>query len=72
MSDPDVVCGGGAKPGDTHLLSTVHCIDDEVIEWLKRREERTRRQRGRVVKSYLCLTPRLADKDSPVHREVMN
>ena len=28
MKDPDVVCGGGAKPGDTYLLSTVHCIDD--------------------------------------------
>jgi hypothetical protein len=46
MSDPDpdepggVLCGGGAKPTDTHLASTVHCVDDEIIEWLERRERR--------------------------------
>ena len=30
-------CGGGARPQDTHLASTVHCTDDGIIEWLKRR-----------------------------------
>ena len=43
MPDPDptpladgdlIVCYGGAKPTDTHLASTVHCIDDEIIKWL--------------------------------------
>ena len=33
MTDPDdfdvIFCGGGAKPTDTHLASTIHCIDDE-------------------------------------------
>jgi hypothetical protein len=31
---------GGAKLTDKHLASTVHCIDDEIIGWLKRREQR--------------------------------
>ena len=46
MSDPNdfVICGGGARPEDKHLASTVRCVDDEIIEWLKRREERTRRR----------------------------
>lgn len=44
MSDPDpeepgaVLCGGGAGPTDTHLASIIHCVDDEIIEWLARRE----------------------------------
>jgi hypothetical protein len=38
-----IICGGNAKPEDTHLLSTVHCIDDEIIRWLERREKRKRR-----------------------------
>jgi hypothetical protein len=25
-----------------HLASTEHCVDDEIIEWLKRREQRRR------------------------------
>jgi hypothetical protein len=42
MSDPNdfVICGGGAKPEDTHLASTVHCVGDEIIEWLARRERK--------------------------------
>jgi hypothetical protein len=32
----------GAKPTNTHLASTVHCVDDEIIEWLKLRERRKR------------------------------
>ena len=38
-----IICYGGAKPTDTHLASTVHCVDDEIIEWLERRERRRRR-----------------------------
>jgi hypothetical protein len=35
-------CYGGAKPADKHLASTIHCIDDEVLDWLQRREQRRR------------------------------
>jgi hypothetical protein len=31
-----------AQPTDTHLASTVHCVDGEIIEWLERREQRRR------------------------------
>ncbi len=41
--DPDpfddcyvIVCYRGAKATDKHVASTVHCVDDEIIEWLKR------------------------------------
>jgi hypothetical protein len=37
-----IVCGGGARPTDLHLASTIHCVDDEIIEWLERRERRGR------------------------------
>jgi hypothetical protein len=37
-----IVCYGNAKPTDMHLASTIHCIDDEIIEWLARRERRRR------------------------------
>jgi hypothetical protein len=30
-----IVCYGGAKPTHTHLASIIHCIDDEIIEWLQ-------------------------------------
>jgi hypothetical protein len=29
-----------ADVSPAHLASTVHCVDDEIIEWLKRRERR--------------------------------
>jgi hypothetical protein len=33
-------------PGlDKHLASTIRCVDDEIIGWLQRREQR---KRGRV------------------------
>ena len=35
-----VICGGGAKPTDLHLASKVVAIDEEIIEWLERREKR--------------------------------
>jgi hypothetical protein len=38
--DEIVICYGNAKPEDTHLASIVHCIDDEIFKWLKRRELR--------------------------------
>jgi hypothetical protein len=37
-----IVCYGGAKPTDKHLASKIHCVDDEIIGWLKRRERRRR------------------------------
>ena|ERR1700730_17928379 len=33
-------CGGGARPEDEHLVSIVHCADDEIHDWLERRERR--------------------------------
>ena len=39
-ADADViVCYGRAKLTDKHLASKIHCVDDEIIEWLKRREQ---------------------------------
>jgi hypothetical protein len=49
MTDPDpdpfadcevIVCYGGATLVDKHLAATVRCVDDDMIEWLKRREQR--------------------------------
>jgi hypothetical protein len=31
---------------DKHLASTIHCVDDEIIGWLKRREQRRRERQG--------------------------
>jgi hypothetical protein len=40
-ADADViVCYGRAKLTDKHLASKIHCVDDEIIEWLQRRERR--------------------------------
>jgi hypothetical protein len=35
---------GGAKPTDLHLASTIHCVDGEIHQWLKRRERRKQRR----------------------------
>jgi hypothetical protein len=43
-----VVCYGGAKLTDRHLISTIHCVDEEIFEWLERREAK-RRKRHSVV-----------------------
>jgi hypothetical protein len=40
-----IVAHGGARPTDTHLLSLVNCRDDEILDWLERRERR-RKQEG--------------------------
>jgi hypothetical protein len=33
-------CAAAApSPPDKHLAATVHCVDDEIIGWLKRREQ---------------------------------
>ena len=46
-ADCDVmVCYGNAKSTDKHAAATIHCIDDEVIEWLERRERRRRSRQG--------------------------
>jgi hypothetical protein len=37
-----IVCYGGATVYDKHLAATVHCVDDEIIGWLERREQRRR------------------------------
>ena len=37
-----IVCFGGAGLFDKHLASTIHCVDDEVIGSLRRREQRRR------------------------------
>src|SRR4030081_896709 len=51
MADPDpspfakchVIVGyGGAGLFDKHLASTMHCVDDEIIGWRQRREQRRR------------------------------
>jgi hypothetical protein len=36
-----IVCYGGAKLTDQHLASPIHCVDDEIIEWLERRERQS-------------------------------
>src|SRR6476660_5636992 len=35
-------CYGGAKPADKHLASRIVCIDEEIVTWLERREQRRR------------------------------
>jgi hypothetical protein len=32
----------GERSYHKHLASTAHCVDDAIIEWLKRREQRRR------------------------------
>jgi hypothetical protein len=41
-------CAGAAKPTDTHLASIIHCVDEEILKFLKRRE--ARRQGGEKIK----------------------
>ena len=33
-----VIYYGGATPEDTRTASQIHCIDDEIIEWLEARD----------------------------------
>jgi hypothetical protein len=40
-----IICYGAATVYDKHLASTVHCIDDEFIEWLRRRPSDVRPDR---------------------------
>jgi hypothetical protein len=44
-----IICGGNAQPTDTNLLSTVHCIDEEIFEFLKRRERRKRTCHSKIA-----------------------
>jgi hypothetical protein len=49
QADCDViVCYGGAKLADKHLASTIHCVDDEIIGWRKRRCSRRDCQLSRM------------------------
>jgi hypothetical protein len=40
-----IVSYGNADPADTRLLSTVRATDDEIMEYLKRREARQARRK---------------------------
>jgi hypothetical protein len=43
-ADCDVVVRyDGAKPEDKHLAVIVHCVDEEIIEWLERREAKRKK-----------------------------
>jgi hypothetical protein len=65
MTDPDSCdfdfCGGSARPEDTNLWSTVHCVDEEIIASLRQREQRRERKRDRLARlgraSFVGLTP---------------
>jgi hypothetical protein len=37
-----IFCSGDAQPDDEHLRATVHCVDEQVIEWLERRMSKKR------------------------------
>jgi hypothetical protein len=52
-----IVCYGGAKPTDNRLASKIHCVDDEIIEWLKRREQRGATAKGQPLATFFlaCL-----------------
>jgi hypothetical protein len=43
----------------THLASKIHCVDDEIIEWLERRDRR-RRGRGSAGLMLVARDPELA------------
>jgi hypothetical protein len=65
MPDPNpfadcdaIVCYGGAKPTYKHLASTIQCVDDEIIGWLKRREQR---RRGEAANRHV------AERFVPIH-----
>jgi hypothetical protein len=57
-----VFCGGGARPTDAHLASRIVCVDDEIIEWLERRERQYRKCREKLASAnrVSCL-PRRPD-----------
>ena len=55
-ADCDVIaCYGGAKSTDRHLASKIHCVDDRIIEWLERREQRAPRWRNAVESSFMRM-----------------
>jgi hypothetical protein len=52
-----IVFYGGAKLTDRHLACIIHCVNEEVIEWLERREQRKRgRRRSSGGKQGECYT----------------
>jgi hypothetical protein len=42
-----IVCYNETGRFQKHLASTIHCIDDEIIGWLRRREKRKRAPQDR-------------------------
>jgi hypothetical protein len=65
-----IFCGGGAKPGDTHLASTIHCVDDEIIEWVERRERRRRDRNIRLSleNRHTAASAQMVRETIPDHR----
>jgi hypothetical protein len=52
-----IICGGGAKPEDTHLLSKVRAVDDEIFAYLEKQERKRFRDvkdAGRRALSFHC------------------
>jgi hypothetical protein len=45
-----ITCYGSATVYAKHLASTVHCVDDEIIEWLRRRGVMANYAKGLPVK----------------------
>jgi hypothetical protein len=55
-----IVCYGAAKLTDKHLTATVHCVDDEIFEFLQRREQRRPKRRDGFLlscRNYLLIRP---------------
>ena len=50
-----IKCYGNAEPTDVHLASTIRCVDDEIINLLRRRERRRRDRSPQIEK--VRLTP---------------
>jgi hypothetical protein len=49
-----------------HLASTIHCVDEEIIEWLKHREQRSKGKS--CLKAAPNSNPMIAKSGSQQHR----
>jgi hypothetical protein len=54
-----------------HLASIVHCVDDEIVEWLKRRERRIR-GRSEPLRAGQCATSQNPDTSRADYHEDTN
>jgi hypothetical protein len=48
----------GVKPEDEHLAVIIHCVDEEIFEWLERREAKRKNRRSRDERSLLRAFPK--------------